>query len=111
MSIRGKANGLQAGATSYENRLNRTTAVGMYPQGATQQGVLDMAGNVWEWCLNRYENPEQPEAVHINKGGRRLIRGGSWNFGPVYLRTSARNWSDAGTRGDDLGCRLVQDIP
>jgi len=65
-----------------ESRLNRTTAVGMYPQGATQQGVLDMAGNVWEWCLNRYENPEQPEAVRIDKGGLRVIRGGSWNYRP-----------------------------
>ena len=31
---------------SSESRLNRTSAVGIYPSGVTQQGVLDMAGNV-----------------------------------------------------------------
>ncbi len=45
---------------SDESRMNRTTAVGMYPQGATQQGVMDMAGNDWEWCLNKEANPDIP---------------------------------------------------
>lgn len=74
------------------SRLNRTTAVGMYPQGATQQGVLDMAGNVWEWCLNTYEKPNQPEAVAINEtGGLRVFRGGSWGSYPVSLRVTTRS--------------------
>jgi hypothetical protein len=38
--------------------LGRTTAVGIYPNGATKQGVLDMAGNVWEWCQNKLVNPD-----------------------------------------------------
>lgn len=82
----------------------------MYPQGATQQGVLDMAGNVWEWCLNRDENPEHPEAVHIYTGGKRVIRGGSWSYYPETLRTSSRNWYNAGARCYGIGFRLAQDI-
>ncbi|WP_141508656.1 formylglycine-generating enzyme family protein, partial [Candidatus Chloroploca asiatica] len=33
----------------------RTTSVGQYPTGASSYGVLDMAGNVWEWCATRYD--------------------------------------------------------
>ncbi|MBS0152093.1 MAG: SUMF1/EgtB/PvdO family nonheme iron enzyme [Nitrospira sp.] len=95
-----------------ESRLHRTTAVGMYPLASTRQGVLDMAGNVWEWCQNGYENPEQPEALQINKkGARRVLRGGSWYIKPVNLRASNRNWNFADTRFNDIGFRLVQDLP
>lgn len=94
---------------SSESRLNRTTAVRMYPLGATQQGVLDMAGNVFEWCLNTYENPEQPEVVRIDKVGLRVIRGGSSRSTPGDLRSSARTWSYAGGRSDAIGFRLARD--
>lgn len=40
-----------------ESDLLRTTAVGMYPHGATQSGIHDLTGNVWEWCLNELEIP------------------------------------------------------
>lgn len=96
---------------SFESRQERTTAVGMYPLGATQQGVLDMAGNVWEWCLNTYEYLKQPDAVHIDKeGGRRVIRGGSWGYIPVNLRVSNRSRYNVDDRNFDIGFRLAQDI-
>lgn len=83
----------------------------MYPLGATHHDVLDMAGNVWEWCLNTYETPDQPEAVTINNtGGQRVIRGGSWYSVPVYLRTSFRFWNGADDRDDHIGFRLAQDL-
>ena len=97
-------------SNSSESRLDRTTAVGMHPQGATQQDVLDMAGNVWEWCLNGYENPEQPKALHIDKGGLRVLRGGSWDNGPGRLRASYRLWDFSDTRNYNLGFRLAQDM-
>src|SRR5262249_40599298 len=61
---------------SSANELNRTVAVGMYPQGATRQGVQDMAGNVWEWCLNKYAKPTET-AIDASDEWRGL-RGGSW---------------------------------
>ena len=74
-----------ARGNSGESRLGRTTAVGMYPSGATQQGVLDMAGNVWEWCLNKQEQPEVPESLRIDDSGlRRVFRGGAWGSGPTH---------------------------
>lgn len=96
---------------SRESGLGRTTHVGIFPQGTTQHGVLDMAGNVWEWCLNTYENPDQPEAVDINTtGGKRVIRGGSWYDGAGDLRASHRSRTDADSRYSTVGFRLVQDL-
>ncbi|MBS0156246.1 MAG: SUMF1/EgtB/PvdO family nonheme iron enzyme [Nitrospira sp.] len=82
----------------------------MYPQGATKQGVMDMAGNVWEWCLNKHENPERLDTVPIDKGALRLVRGGPWDDIPVFLRASLRDRNYAGGRANDIGFRLVQDI-
>lgn len=97
---------------SVESRLSRTMAVGMYPRGATPLGVMDMAGNLWEWCLNTYENPAAPESRDINDtDGRRVFRGGSWYDRPGDLRVSTRSGVDADGRCNDFGFRLVQDLP
>jgi hypothetical protein len=55
--------------------LGRTSAVGIYAQGASAEGVLDLSGNVWEWCLNEYSNPER---VQVSGTESRVLRGGSW---------------------------------
>jgi formylglycine-generating enzyme required for sulfatase activity len=70
-------------ANTREARVSQTTAVGMFPQGDSRQQVCDLAGNVWEWCRNVYENPERPEP-----GGEqsRVVRGGSWNFNQGHAR-------------------------
>ena len=98
---------------SEESRLNRTTAVGLYLHGATKQGVMDMAGNVWEWCLNTYEQPEAPESLRIDGSDElRVVRGSSWNDEPMFLHVSTRLGHVAGTRlSNGLGFRLAQDIP
>ena len=95
-----------------ESRLSRTTAVGMYPRGATPLGVMDMAGNLWELCLNTYENPAAPESRDINDtAGRRVLRGGSWIDVPKNLRVSYRGRYYEGNRHDYIGFRLAQDLP
>jgi formylglycine-generating enzyme required for sulfatase activity len=100
-----------ARCNSAESRLNRTSTVGMYPNGATRQGVLDMAGNVWEWCLNKSEQPDTRDALCIesDERGQRVVRGGSWNDRWPLLRASIRAWGYA-VRGGGNGFRLAQDI-
>lgn len=61
-------------ANTREARLGQTTAVGIYPQGATWCGALDMSGNVWEWCLNEYKTPAHTGCEGHNP---RVLRGGS----------------------------------
>jgi len=65
----------QGCANTWESRLGRTTAVGLYPAGASGQGVLDLAGNVWEWCLNAYDDPRRTQ---VGTDAWRVVRGGSW---------------------------------
>jgi formylglycine-generating enzyme required for sulfatase activity len=101
-----------ARCNSSESRLDRTTAVGLYPRGATQQGIMDMAGNVWEWCLNRHEQPERPESLRIDAAtAERVLRGGSWYDGSVDLRFWYRHRRQAVEWNFNLGFRLVQDLP
>jgi formylglycine-generating enzyme required for sulfatase activity len=37
---------------NFNSNVKHTTPVGRYPTGTSPAGALDMAGNVWEWCLN-----------------------------------------------------------
>ena len=62
-------------ANTDESGIGRTTAVGMYPGGRSRQGVYDLAGNVWEWCRNRYQYPKE---LSTGGGESRVLRGGSW---------------------------------
>ena len=96
---------------SEESGLHRTTPVGIYPHGATAQGVQDIAGNVWEWCLNKVRNPQSPESLHLDATiPDRGIRGGSWNSKPEHLLSSRRSGNYADTKEESLGFRLVKDL-
>ncbi|MBP9219697.1 MAG: formylglycine-generating enzyme family protein, partial [Sterolibacterium sp.] len=92
-----------------ECKLEQTTIVGAYPQGASTEGVLDLAGNVCEWCLNKHAHPEEiePDA----SGDARVLRGGSWYGNPDAVRCAERNWNSPGERVDNAGFRLVSSGP
>jgi formylglycine-generating enzyme len=77
-----------------------TSPVGSYPSGASPYGVLDLSGNVWEWCLDWYdadymESKSPKRHVSIIGNIHRVLRGGSWgclkrgNFRvPIRLRSN-----------------------
>ena len=66
-------------ANTFESRLGQATAVGMYPAGASPTDALDMAGTVWEWCLNKFEAPEVTRSGARDFDAR-VLRGGSWLY-------------------------------
>ena len=95
-------------ANTNASDLGRLTAVGLYPAGASSQGVMDLAGNAWDWCLNQYER-----IANTGPGGNagRSLRGGSWLGPPASARAVNRYWSDPGDRGFSVGFRLVCACP
>lgn len=95
-------------ANTDESGLGRTTAVGMYPQGASPLGAIDLIGNVWEWCLNEYENPKQVEVPGVKS---LALRGGSWFNDKDYARCTFRYGNLRSLRSSRIGFRLVCTLP
>lgn len=93
-----------------------TQPAGTKPRGATPEGLLDMAGNAFEWCSDFYEAgyyrrsparmPAGPEA-----GSLRVVRGGSWISLPDACRSAARAAYPPGSRSVLIGFRLARNAP
>jgi formylglycine-generating enzyme required for sulfatase activity len=87
-----------------------SSPVGAFPRGASPFGMDDMAGNVWEWCLDYFEpyrtvpriNPRGPTV-----GAKRVYRGGSWKSRFSSLRTTARGSNIPSYSCNDLGFRVA----
>ncbi len=93
---------------------NRTRPVGSFP--ANRFGLHDMHGNVWEWvedCWNgSYAGaPTDGSAWTTGDCNRRVLRGGSWNDFPPFLRSANRSWNLPESRYYYLGFRLARTIP
>ena len=72
-----------------------TVPVGSLPDGTSPYGALDMAGNVWEWVSDRYDEDYFASSPDTNptgpgSGTSRVLRGGSWLSFERDLRTSNR---------------------
>ena len=87
-----------------------TSPVGTYPRGTSPFGIEDMAGNVWEWCLDFFDAyKEKPRANPRGPaiGSKRVYRGGSWKSRASSLRASARNFNMPAYSTNDVGFRIV----
>ena len=86
-----------------------TSPVGSFkPNGF---GLYDMAGNVFQWVQDCYhanykEAPADGSAWITEDCSRRVVRGGSWNFFPEFLRSAGRDRYSSVDPNDYLGFRV-----
>ena len=110
---------------NYDWNEGNTTPVGKYPANGYE--LYDMCGNVWEWCLDKYEkyyyknspsrNPiagedtiEQLNDNFLEIESNRVLRGGSWRIPALLVRTAKRNAEFPGFSLNVIGFRCVYQV-
>ena len=81
---------------NYGYKVQSTTPVGAYPKGKSPFGVLDMAGNVFEWT-----------STPFSKSKATMKGGGSWDDQPGITRAAARHGRDPKAKHLLFGFRCV----
>lgn len=105
---------------NFNMNLGDTTPVGNYPKGATPEGLLDMAGNVWEWTISLWgRRVHETEFGYPYKAGDgrenltapeeiiRVARGGSWNSAWFGVRAAFRIRGDLRNQAGLIGFRVL----
>ncbi len=96
-----------------------TSPVDTYKNGQSPYGIYNMAGNVWEWCRDIYnekfykESPEKNPLCKIPSGKHakdRVVRGGSFLFFSWNMRCSNRSFYYEMEGWKDLGFRVVKEV-
>lgn len=91
-----------------------TAPVGSFSQGESPYGAYDMAGNVWEWTADWYDEKYYSVASTTNpagptSGSKRVTRGGGWFFANTsLLRTASRRSCSPSGASNNLGFRCVR---
>ena len=88
-----------ARANLRDSDLGQSVVVGCYPEGNTKDGLMDMAGNVWEWTSTLIPN------------GGAIIKGGSYNSTVLEALTKFLNAAPVELQSPGIGFRLVKDLP
>ena len=91
--------------------LGTTTPVGIFPDGASPYGVLDMSGNVFEWTQSRYRpypyRADDGRELVDNSGEIHIWRGGSYLVDKDWGRCACRDWDHPDDWFRDGGFRAV----
>jgi formylglycine-generating enzyme required for sulfatase activity len=99
-------------ANYFETGISSTSPVGCFPYDSTPYGIIDMAGNVWEWCQDwyvkdYYSRSPSRDPLGPSKGSDRVIRGGAWVIVARNCRSAIRYGDVPVKRNAYLGFRLV----
>src|SRR5439155_679691 len=82
---------------NFNRIVDAPTPVGMFPDGASPEGVADLAGNVWEWTRSDYDRQN------------RVVRGGAFDVEPAKLRTVYRGKDDPNEWFVNVGFRCIRE--
>ena len=70
--------------------------VGSFPKGASRDGVMDLAGNVAQWCGDWYQlytSDEKTDPLETRESHSRVLRGGSWGYYGCSQRAKDREFN------------------
>lgn len=118
-------NSLDSTQANYDWNEGHTTPVTKYPSNGYE--LYDMCGNVWEWCLDKYEknyyrnspsrNPiagentiDQLNGNFLEIESNRVLRGGSWRIPALLVRTAKRNAESPWFSLNVIGFRCVYQV-
>jgi len=92
------------------------SAIGNRDKGKSPYGVHDMAGNLYEWTIDWYDEQFYSKNPAINprgpaEGAAKVQRGGSYTNAPYRLRSTFRTKGDPTEHDPNVGFRCAQDVP
>ena len=94
-----------------ETGIGQTSAVGLFPQGDTshwEKPISDLSGNVWEWCLTDYRNPQiEPKQEDLLTNAFQVLRGGSRSYPNNFACAVSRMNATPTYHKNDFGFRLM----
>jgi formylglycine-generating enzyme required for sulfatase activity len=81
---------------NYNDYYPDTSPVGYYENGKSPYGIYDMAGNVWEWVIDWYDEAYYSNSPSFNpvgpgNGQYHSLRGGSWSNVYSFMHSSLRS--------------------
>ncbi|MBW7997537.1 MAG: formylglycine-generating enzyme family protein [Candidatus Glassbacteria bacterium] len=99
-------------ANAKESGKGTTMPVGSYVNGTNEYGVMDLAGNVWEWVEDRLEPYESYdyELLYFPRGYYKIQRGGSFKTTGDYTRGAFRGAGELDQLYSDVGFRCTREV-
>lgn len=89
-------------ANTLKTGIEKPTPVTEYPGGASLFGVMDMCGNVSEWCLNNHGSL----VVELESDKNKALRGSAWDASRSFARSVTRDFAEPSMRSISVGFRI-----